>query len=410
MRFHNFFNVRLKKLFKSSSLKNRSGSLQRSYPIIITSFVNKCGSVALMLLPILMIEKALSSEQASIVLGSIRIIFLTTTLIAGILTDRIGLRVSIFLSFCISVLGLVGLYFAHTFIAILVASIVAQMGQAIFVAPARMLVTNFRKDSDRKFALALMSTANNFGQILAFSVAMLFAHLGVNSLVLFDALTTCLAGFLALRILPEEPVLSIEQSLGLEKKHTNRQQDWFIFIGVAILLSGYAFFYEIFMVGLSAKLKLQYVQDGLRIFATLITINTSVCSLGILLTVRYFSSPFLCLTCGAGLISVACIIIGGDVLVLYTVFLAVLFFTMGQILFIVTGNYLLIQTLPYNESPGVTYSIGLFIQTFGKVLGASFAFPILIDGNNAQIFIGAVAFVWIFHSIILRPYLSLLKR
>ncbi len=87
---------------------------QVPWALVICSFINKCGEMAIKLLPMLLIERSVSAAHSSIILGSAKAASLFGLFLGGFLTDAFGFRSIILASYLIGFLGFTELPFLRS--------------------------------------------------------------------------------------------------------------------------------------------------------------------------------------------------------------------------------------------------------------------------------------------------------
>ena len=90
----------------------------------------------------LLIQRGFSESGSSLVMGLVKAVTIAGVLVGGWLSDR-GMKRAILLSFCAAGLGLAAIPYAKTLFWMAFAAALAQLGQVMFQAPARLMVTEF---------------------------------------------------------------------------------------------------------------------------------------------------------------------------------------------------------------------------------------------------------------------------
>jgi MFS family permease len=116
-------------------------TFKRSLPITLTSFINKSGTIGLSIVPILLVERHISSGESAWIVGAIRAAGLAGVLVGGWSCDLLGLRTTLLLSFLVSGAGLALMpVFSGAWLIALTACL-AQLGTSLYYASARLLLT-----------------------------------------------------------------------------------------------------------------------------------------------------------------------------------------------------------------------------------------------------------------------------
>jgi MFS family permease len=345
----------------------RPTAFHQSRPILITSLVNKSGSIGLSLLPMLLVEGRYSTAQSSLAMSLVKASIIAATLGAGALADAVGLRKTVLAAFALAALGLGLLPLQRGFHVLLAAGIVAQVGITAVNATMRLILTKTVERKHQKEALGWMRFVNNLGQILSFGLGMLTAALGTRLLIWFDALTSAAAFLLGWRILPQAGVPLPPGPLAQGAPIKGRGDAWWPFVGCTLVLFGWNFMYEFFMSGVAGRLKLVYPTEGLRIFSALMVVNTILCAGLAVAAARFLNRvvPSLVLgvvlTAGGLLLGV---LPGGSVPLL---FCGILLLTLGEIVYGALAQFLMIRAVPVSRRENTVYSTAILLSSVGKI-------------------------------------------
>ena len=380
--------------------------LQMKYvPVVLTSFVNKCGDIGLSLLPVLLIELKLSTEDSAWVMGTAKSGYVVGTVIGGVLADWLGLKRTVVLSFVFSGLSL-GLipysaaWFGATGLAVF--SFLASFSGTLYKGPNRLLVVSLAGPGERQEAIGWLRTANNFGMIVGYGIGAIGRGIGLPLLFFFDAITSFGAAGFGLKYIPANPVLATKKPAApAGSLATTSKWSWvWPFMGITLVLTGYNFLYDLFMVGGAARSKVLFGDAGVSFFSQMMLVNVVVCALMAIPVARALKNVriaylvgFLCLT-GGLLWTVHCFETASRLGILLGAFVL----TLGEIFLSAVGQLSLIHHSPDIKAANTLYGASLTVQYLGKVSAAALAFPWIVDGRNdfwGPLTVAAVVFVLI---------------
>lgn len=361
-----------------------------SLPITTTSFINKCGTIGLGLIPMILVERNIAPADSAAVIGAIKAAALLGIGLGGWLSDRFGLKTTLLASFWIAGAGLLPLTWVQPLGWITFFAALSQVGTSIFPVSARLMVTEMVPAAQRQEAIAWQRTGNNFGSVVSYSIAALASRWGVVPLLAFDAATSFLAAAFGWRVLPEAKP-GARQAAG---DPFDDRGSWTSFLLCAILLAGSSFLYEVFMVGAAARSQLLFGSEGIAVFSRVMIINTVLCAGLSVVAARRLKNPRVALPTGMGLMLVGLMVLFSDAgLERYgrgTFYFGSLLLTFGEIAFNALSSYVLITVTPPGRNRGSIYSSALLIQFGGRILGGMAAFPFVVHGTAPFTFLCAV--------------------
>ena len=355
---------------------------RRSLPLVTTSLINKCGNIGLSLLPMLLIQRQFTEGQSSLVMSLVKGVMIVGVFLGGWLSDR-GMKRAILLSFCAAGAGLAAIPYAKTLFWMALAASLAQLGQVMFQAPAKLMVTEFVEPREQPESFAWLRTANNLGQVLSYSIGAIFSSFGIPFMMFFDSTTSWLAAGAGLKLLPSEASrekLRAERAgsssgSGSEDAATSlTSSEWMNFALVTLMLAGFNFLYDLYMIGVAGKCELVFGSQGLRIFSQAMVMNCLLCSVFSIFAARFLENPSIVFPLG----TLLCI--GGLALSVQGIqSMGVFYFgcfliTASEIVFFALAQTALIRTIPGGTRRGSIYSISLVIQNLGRILGGALAF------------------------------------
>ncbi len=354
----------------------KSEAFRESLPVIITSLVNKIGTIGLSLVPLLLVERHFSTMQSSAVMSGIRSVMLFGTVLSGIISDSIGYKKSILLAYAFSAVGLILLPVQKTYVMIAVFGMIAQFGHTMGNTNLRLILAHTVSRKNQKEAFGWIRVVNNLGQVFSYLLAMFVSSLGIPFLMIFDGLTSIAAFFYGMKSLPSgksEAVLADEKT-----QSGSGATELFPFIAFALVVSIWSFLYDLFFVGVAAKIKVIYPADGIRYFAIVMFVNTIICAGLAVWSTRVFKDAVK--SFGLSLL----LTVAGIAIALFAVqdlrfvILGSLLATFGEVIYGAVAHFVLIRLNPGRKRAGLYYSNALFVANLGRILAAAVCFPLIV--------------------------------
>jgi MFS family permease len=374
---------------------------RRSFPLLLTSFVNRCGTIGLSVFPMLLVERKLSVGTSAWVMTGVRSASVLGTLAGGWLCDRVGLRATILLSFAVSGLGMGALPWAPVAWGpwgLLSLGFLAEGAMSFFPSSSRLYLVELVPAREHQESIGWLRAANNLGQILCFSVGWLFAGSGVGPLMLFDSGTSWLAALIGLRLLPCEgdrpmPAPWAPPEAALPKAGS-------LLLGTVLVSAAFSFLYQLFMVGAAARFKLELGNDGLRLYSQSMVINTVLCTLLAVHMARMLKRPGPAMALGTMLVTAGGILIAYGPLTRPCVYLGAFVLTLGEVVYAAVAQLTVMRLMPSHRRSGVLYSWTVAAQVLGRAAGGAAAFPWVIATRHGlswalALMTLATAFCWI---------------
>ncbi len=364
---------------------------RQTLPVIITSFVNKCGDMGMRLFPMLLVEREFTIAQSSMTMGIVKSAGILAVFFGGILGDILGARWVTLLSFGISGVGLSIIPFVEGFGPIALVGAITVFGQGLIGAPLRLLLIQSVAIGAQKEGLAWLRTGQNSAVLVANGIAYLASGFGLAFFFIFDAMTAFLAIGVGLRILPRNSILqSVASSTGVSGDRTRSENTLAIAL-VTLTITGFMLLMEVFFVTAAVQSKRAFGDTGIAKFAQIMMINTFLCATFNVFAARLFSS--IRIACSTGIVmqalAVSLILIFPSIWPLYIV--AVVVQTIGELGFTSVAQHLLLSLIPRDQRQGKVYGASLFIQFSGKAVGAALAFPLMDWGRGGVIAIFMLA-------------------
>jgi hypothetical protein len=148
------------------------------------------------------------------------------------------------------------------------------------------------------------------------------------------------------------------------------------------MMTGWNFMYELFMSGVAGRLKVLYPMEGLRIFSSMMVINTIICAALAVIAARMLSRVVPSLIAGAMLTTTGIIVAVCGFHSIPRLFVAILFLTLGEVVYGALGQFLLIRSVPALRRENTVYSTAILVANFGRMTAAGLAFPLIVRANT----------------------------
>jgi MFS family permease len=354
-------------------------AFRSGFPITLTSFVNRTGSIGLSLLPMILIDLHTDSARAALVMGTVKAALVVGSLLGGWASDRFDVRLVYLVSFGLPAIGLGVMPLTHYVWVIAFGAILAQLGNTFYNPTARLLILRLIKASEQQEALGWLRTGNNAGLVVSSLIGMCLASLGTGVLILFDSFTSFVALLLGRKLIPQ---IDVDKHEPATPSDSSPSSEWRLFLSLCSLLCIFGFIYELFMVGISAKLRIIFGAEGLRIFSAILAANTILCTLLSVPASKYIRRADIALP--AGLI----LLLTGAAIGLYHperllfVFIGLLLLTVGEIVFNSLSLFLLMKFTPQGRRQGTLFGSASTLISIARMVAASLAFPLVVYGQN----------------------------
>ena len=306
---------------------------------------------------------------------------LVGTLAGGALTTRFSSRTLVLLALLLSAIGLGFLPFQTSIWLILLFGMLAQFSEALMNVVQRLLLMDQVDRANQKEALGWLRMIHNLAQLFCYSIAALGSRFGLMPLMLFDSATSLGAFFLGRKVLPRRDGaaqsgrgLGAAEGVGLASK-------W-AFFRCALVLMGWSFFYELFLEGGAGRLEMLHPGEGLRLFSTMMILNTVLCAGFAVQSAKLFDKSWVAISVGMILTVFGILIAGWGMASQLWVFGGMLFISLGELMVGSVAQYTLMRLTPGDRHAGFYYSVGLSLIQAGRIFGAAAAFPILIHADS----------------------------
>jgi MFS family permease len=159
--------------------------------------------------------------------------------------------------------------------------------------------------------------------------------------------------------------------------------DWTLYLSAATLIAGFGFLMQMFITGAATKFRLEHAESGVAIFSRIMLINTVMCTALNVFASRLFKRPAIAMPLGIALMGLGGTLVflngsGTPEKYLFGAFLL----TLGELSFAAVSQLLVMRLVPKVKNQASVFSVGVFIQTGGSMLGASSAL-LFIQSHNA---------------------------
>jgi MFS family permease len=371
----------------------KEGSVfRKSSPLLATSFVNRCGTIGLSILPMLLVDRKLSPDSSAAVMTLVKGASLAGAFLGGWLSDRIGLRLTLIVSFLLSGVGLGLLPFQNAFLALAVFGILAQLGQSVFPSSARLMITKLIPVSGQQEATGWLRTVNNAGQVVSYLLGWGLAGIGIPGLMLIDSSTSVVAAMLGWKALAgkEAPANSEPAPDDPAPAAALGREDALLLWMNTLVTTGFMFLYEFFMVSTAAKFRILYAAHGLTLFSQVMLINTVLCGFLSVAASRKLKDPTLVLPFGIFLAMSGCFLALAPDAGSARIFAGTFVLTLGEIVFMALSGYVTLRLIQQPKNQGMLFGAVLVVQTLGRIAGSAAAFPLAVHGAHPEIPVATV--------------------
>ena len=376
-----------------------SSAFQYSFPLTLTSFVNKACQTGLALLPMILIDEQIDVFRSSLLLGAVKTLAVVGPWISGRACNAWKSKTVLLTSFVLSAIGLAGMAESHEFILLAFSAAIAQLGDAFFSPSARLLLIQLVKPSDRQEAVGWLRTANCLGQIFSYLVAAFFAALGLSFLILTDAASSLAAFIIGTRVIPSDGKES-QASTSRENTVDSQPSSWFAWRAV-LLVTGFSFLYELYIAGAAALFRQDLGVKGLTIFSSAMALNTFISLLLAVWASRVMRDPNVYLPVGLLLTGIGAALSLEFHAHIVAIFVGIGIFSLGGMCYGALGQYLLMCVAPAGERQGSFYGTSAMVQASGKVLSGFLAFPLVVRSEHPGLWLvlGTAPFLILWGSI-----------
>lgn len=379
-----------------------SPAFKQSAPTLLVTLINKLGMIGLSLVPILLVERKYSISDSTLVMSWIRGALPIATLLAGWMTDRIGMRTGALLSLLMAGIGLAGIPLSNSISLLILFGVITQCGDGFSRVSFRLLLTKTVDSNYQKEALGWTRVANNMGQVLSFSLGAVASKLGLIPLFFFDAFTSLTAFFIGLKILPHEKkrtralestqdvtvaaaISTVTEQQGALYSFKDRLKfQWAPLLGCTFILFLWIFLYELFMSGIAGRLEVLHSGHGLKLFSMMMVVNTVLCTAFSVQASRWLKNPSKVFLSGMLLTALGLLLGFYRTESRWFVFFGMLLVTMGEIALSALASFTQIRLLPESKNSSFIFSLMTLFNMSGRVIAASLVFRWVIHPSSTQ--------------------------
>jgi MFS family permease len=351
---------------------------KKTFPLTFTVFVNKCGTIGLNLIPMLLVEKQLTASESSIVMTIIKTTSVVGTFLGSYLCDVFSMKLALLLSFFLSGIGLGILPLISSISALTIFASFAQLGSSMFGGPMRLLIANEVDPDEQQESWGWFRLANNLGQIVSYSVGTFFSSFGINALMYFDCLTSLGATAVGAKVIEDKK----ETKSTVESKESFFGDSYKIFITFALVTGIFSLMYDMFIVAIAANTKLYFGFEGVKIFSIAMMINTIVCALVAVPASKKIKDPKLAIPLGILFMTLGSIISFHAKYNLTLLYFGIFVVSVGEIFYTALATFILIRITPETKKKGTIFGVALIFQPIGRIIGSALAFPYIVYGNH----------------------------
>jgi MFS family permease len=369
-------------------MSSEGTTLARSKPVLVTSFVQRCGDVGVSLVPMLLVDLRVASTSASFILTAGKTAAVVGFLLGGLTADRLGTKFSLVASLFLAGSALLCLRATNQLVlfAVLVAAI--QLFQKMAEVSMRLWVRQSVGEAQQREAFGWLRSTNNVGNLVAFGIAWIFSASGPRALLAFDGATSILAAIYGLR------AFSLRLQESAQPTHANDAavpeaavaprpdrpawQDLWRLFRAALVCCLFMFLYESFMISAAARAKLTFPSEGVQLFAALMMINTVLCAVVAVPMSRLLKNPNIVFPAGVllALLAVGISMQGASTRYFWA---SLLVMTFAEIVFMSMAMWVLLRLTPPGPHEGKLLSVAMVIQRSGMILAGAFVFPLLVN-------------------------------
>ncbi len=339
------------------------------WALIVSSFINKSGEMAISLLPMLLIDRGFSSSSSSLILGLTKSAQVGGLFVGGFMTDITGFRPIILSSFLMGFIGFTSLPFLRSSFLVGTFAVIGQFGSALFNPSARALVRE-QSGIAIKNSLAWLRTASNLGQVVSSLVAILIGSLGLMVPFLLDGITSLVALIIGFFKLKEPKSERTEQAKGFVERG---------FFHYSLALAFFYYIYELGFLSFSGFGRLALGNDGIRAFGVALLVNTFFCGAFAVPAAHFFQKPSRSLPTGFIAVALGMFLFVVLPKTILSFAFCSLIMTLGEIAFNVHSQSLLLVNSTGKSSKH--YGLSLVIQSTGRLVAGATLFPLVL---NAQ--------------------------
>ncbi|MEQ1504994.1 MAG: MFS transporter, partial [Myxococcota bacterium] len=254
----------------------------RAAPLLVVTFVHRMASIALSLLPALLVDREASIAAAAVAMGVVKSAGIVGNLASGVVADRFGLRVTLVCSLGLAGLGVLGMLVPRSVELLCVGAAIAQIGTGMVPGATRLMLAAMVPLEEQRAALAWQRSTANLGLVVSFSLgAALGGHVPV--LLALDAAASFGAAAFAARLPGGAPVAATPKA--------GSASTVIPFVWMTVILGGYNLVYEAYFTATAAQLRAALGPAGVSWYSAVMVLNVVGCAALGVLAARWIDEP-----------------------------------------------------------------------------------------------------------------------
>ncbi len=356
------------------------------WALVVSTFINKSGEMAMNLFPMLLIEHHFTTSGATLTMGLVKTAQVTGLYFGGLLCDYFGYRYLILAAFLSGAIGFTSIPFLKSTLLITCLGVFAQFGAALFNASARSMIRE-TSGSVLKQNMAWLRMASNLGQVISALLGIVFGSIGLIFPFLVDGVTSFFAFVVGVFALKDPPRESESEKKGMVHK------GFFIYTFALVF---FFFIYDLGTLSFSGFAKMSLGSNSIQAFSIVMLVNTFICGTLAVPAARLFRNPKKAILMGSVTVAVGMILLVSLPKTIPYFALCALIMTCGEV---VWGVYA--QTLLLANSTGRSsrhYGLSLMIQTLGRFAAGVCVFPFVLRAEFPVIpfLVGLIGFMFFY--------------
>jgi predicted MFS family arabinose efflux permease len=353
-----------------------SPALRAASPLLAVTFVNKMASIALSLLPALLVEREAGVALAAATLGISRTGGIVGNLLSGPIADRYGLKPTLVGAMGMAAVGVAAMAYPGPLGILVFGAFVAQVGLGMFPSAVRLMLVAMVPLEFQREALAWQRSTANLGLVASFTLGALLGGHFVAVLLLLDAAASFVAAGLAWRLLPSAQVASAPWARG------SGPVVWLPFVWTTAILGWWNLVYELYFTSSAAQLRLVLGPAGVSWFSAVMLLNVIGCAVLGVVVARWIDRPqvsvpagFLLLTAGAALgvafpSQLVCVAAGMALA------------TAGELVYVATIQFVWMSLVPDVPRRATVFSVAMTATFVMRAIGGALAFPLIVESAH----------------------------
>lgn len=353
-----------------------SPALRSASPLLAVTLVNRMASIALAVLPALLVEREAGVLLASLTMGISRSGGILGNLLSGPVADRYGLRPTMVAAMVLSACGVGAMAWPGPLGLLVAGAFVAQAGIGMFPSAVRLMLVAMVPLASQREALAWQRATANLGLVVSFSLGALFGGGYIAGLLLLDASASLVGAVLAWRLLPAAKVASAPWARG------TGPVVWMPFVWTTAILGWWNLMYELYLSASAAQLRLALGPQGVSWYSGVMVLNVVGCAFLGVVVARWIDRPqisvpvgFVLLVAGAALgvafpTRLGCVA-GGMVLA-----------TIGELVYVSTIQFVWMSLVPDVPRRATVFSVAMTATFVMRAAGGALAFPLIVESAH----------------------------